>query len=595
MHFDDRLATVLRHRPSGERAARTQFRQLLDLLGQRDRGRDQKLLAAAWLRLAALGETIPANDRAAIVAEDSWRFESPELAAHMAEAEPTVAAAALARARLGESDWEALIPRLPMRARGFLRLRRDLPAGAMLILERLGIGDRALPLPPAEEPLVLDQEAVEPAPQEPEIGSAASERVVPFPANDAGRKTARPDAFEAPASREANRESTPISALVERIEAFQRSRHESKPADAADSDSHPPLPFPELAEGAAAQDPGGLVFTTDAEGRIDWAEDAVAPMLRYFPLREALAGEALRAMQRQLPIGPARVRLEGAPRIAGDWYVDAAPRFDPLGGQFVGYAGRLRRPSRDPSEDVADEGDRIRQLLHELRTPVNAIQGFAEVIQQQLFGPVPHEYRALAATIAGDAARILAGFEELDRLAKLESGLREVETGASDLSAVVAGHVAQLQDILKPRDAGFAAAIDPDMTVGIARHDAEALSWRILASLAAAAAPAERIELTFGLRGGTIVLDCALPAALRQRDDIFSAEGPKAGSSGLLTPGSFGSGFALRLARAEARSSGGELARVEERLMLTLPPLTAQDAHPSPDVTMQSAAGPGNG
>ena len=61
-------------------------------------------------------------------------------------------------------------------------------------------------------------------------------------------------------------------------------------------------------------------------------------------------------------------------------------------------------------------------MLHELRTPVNAIQGFAEVIQQQLFGPTPHEYRALAAGIAGDAARILSAFEELDRLA----GLRHV-------------------------------------------------------------------------------------------------------------------------------------------------------------------------
>ena len=32
MHFDDRLATVLRLRATGERAAKTQFRQLIDLL-----------------------------------------------------------------------------------------------------------------------------------------------------------------------------------------------------------------------------------------------------------------------------------------------------------------------------------------------------------------------------------------------------------------------------------------------------------------------------------------------------------------------------------------------------------------------------------
>ncbi|RYD92186.1 MAG: hypothetical protein EOP61_26040, partial [Sphingomonadales bacterium] len=58
MHFDDRLATVLRHRAAGERAAKTQFRQLLDLLGNRRAARDESMLAAAWLRLAALGEAI---------------------------------------------------------------------------------------------------------------------------------------------------------------------------------------------------------------------------------------------------------------------------------------------------------------------------------------------------------------------------------------------------------------------------------------------------------------------------------------------------------------------------------------------------------
>lgn len=61
MFFDDRLATVLRHRATSERGARTQFRQLLDLLGNRKHGRDDSLLAAAWLRLGALGEQIPAD------------------------------------------------------------------------------------------------------------------------------------------------------------------------------------------------------------------------------------------------------------------------------------------------------------------------------------------------------------------------------------------------------------------------------------------------------------------------------------------------------------------------------------------------------
>ena len=43
MHFDDRLATVLRHRAAGERAGKTQFRQLIDLLGERPQAGDPAL------------------------------------------------------------------------------------------------------------------------------------------------------------------------------------------------------------------------------------------------------------------------------------------------------------------------------------------------------------------------------------------------------------------------------------------------------------------------------------------------------------------------------------------------------------------------
>ena len=104
MFFDDRLATVLRHRAAGEQAARTQFRQLLDLLGNRKYGRDESLIAAAWLRLGALGEIIPAAERAKMIREPGWRFRSTELAAHLAEDEPEVAAAALSRANLDAED-----------------------------------------------------------------------------------------------------------------------------------------------------------------------------------------------------------------------------------------------------------------------------------------------------------------------------------------------------------------------------------------------------------------------------------------------------------------------------------------------------------
>jgi hypothetical protein len=77
-------------------------------------------------------------------------------------------------------------------------------------------------------------------------------------------------------------------------------------------------------------------------------------------------------------------------------------------------------------------------------------------------------------------------------------------------------------------------------------------------------------------------LRCALPQTLAAAKDIFSTETRPVG--GALSPGIFGAGFALRLARAEARAIGGDLYREEDDLLLSLPILTSVDsARSSPD------------
>jgi hypothetical protein len=543
MHFDDRLATVLRHRAAGERAAKTQFRQLLDLLGNRRAGRDESMLAAAWLRLAALGEAIEAADRAAMIREPGLRFRNPELALHLAEDEPEVAAAALAVAQLSADDWEALIPRLPIRARGFLRLRRDMPAATQDLLERLGIRDRGLPRPDvlADEPVAERT----PAP--------------PIPAND----LAGSDEDEA----------SEIGALVRRIETFRKTRA-ARPAEEA-----PQLPLGERAGGVPRPRSEGFAFTTDTEGRIDWADAPVAPMVMG-----ALVAPAAEGARRQYqPLRRAQIDWHGAAPVAGAWTIDAAPRFSDPGGRFVGYAGRFRRPAPSTARPAASaQADRMRQLLHELKTPVNAIQGFAEVIQQQLFGPTPHDYRALAATIAGDAARMLAGFDELDRLAKLESGALTLDEGATDFGRIFDGLADQLGEVLQSRNARFLAVSDGALCpVNLSRHEAEALGWRLLATITGAAGAGEQLALERQCTGAAVRLSCTLPASLSAQDDIFAAE-TRAGG-GAVSAGMFGAGFALRLARAEARAAGGDLVRDGAALVLTLPRLTVAEATPSHD------------
>lgn len=575
MFFDDRLATVLRQRASGEANLRTQYRQLLDLLGKdrkHGRGGDTSLMAAAWLRMEALGEAIPAHDRARMIREPGWRFRSPDLAVHLADHEPEVAAAALARAELTAEDWNALIPRVPVRARGFLRMRRDLPLDVEALLARLGVHDRGLPAPEQAS-----------APPEPVTPNPAAAQTPPAPLYPVAapiqlRRTAARTAAELSPSRDRDETGrTEISALVERIAQFRRERADTPP----DLERSPRLPLGELPE-RASRTLTSFGFAADTAGRIAWATAEVAPMVvgtRLFAVSSANADAAAlaRSFARRQPIARGTINLEGAPAITGEWTVDAEPSFSEE-GHFTGYLGRFCRvldTTSATSGPEAREADRIRQLLHELRTPVTAVQGYAEVIQQQLFGPAPHEYRALAAAIAADAARILAGFEELDRLARLETGVMKIEPGETDLTALVRRTSAQLASALDAQDAGLSLALGEASTLLIAidHEDAEALIWRLLASLASACAPGERVVVSLdplsGPRGAISRMVCGLPARLAAEEHLFAATIRASGS--VINAGLFGTGFALRLARAEARAAGGDLKRDGAALMLTLP------------------------
>ncbi|RDC60380.1 Histidine protein kinase DivJ [Alteripontixanthobacter maritimus] len=551
MLFDDRLTTVLRQRASGDRAARTQYRQLLDLLGSRSAIRDDSLLEAAWLRLSALGEIIPVKERAAILREPGLRIRRPELVLHLADGEPELAAAVIEAARLAEDEWEPLVPRLPIRARGFLRLRRDLHPATNDLLERLGVQDRGLPEPVAEAA----------------SRAAAADQVRP---PSKSRPQHSPKLTPQPTKQTVSippppREISEIGAIVQRIEAFRQQRE-------APANDHPRLPLgdPDTLASNAAEQVQRFAFTADPNGRIDWADDDVAPMVVGTRPPE-LAPNVLRGR----PVQAATTHISGADAVHGAWVVDAAPRFSDRGA-FLGHAGMFRRPSApDEAGEARAEADRVRQLLHELRTPVNAIQGFAEVIQQQLFGPTPHEYRAHAAAIAGDAARILSGFEEMDRLARLETSALDIEQGQSDLGNSITAIAAQLRPVLAQRDAGIAVQSGgiSSTVVGIAPAETERLAWRLLATVAGKLAARETLALQFtsdGDRNVTLVFN--LPASLAKQDDIFASTAPAAKPA--LSAGMFGSGFALRLARAEAKAAGGTLQRDGNRLELTLPAYT---------------------
>ncbi|HOB15357.1 MAG TPA: sensor histidine kinase, partial [Novosphingobium sp.] len=161
MHFDDRLGTVLRLRASSGAVMRIQFRQLLDLLGTIPVDAHGEQIDAAFNRLGELSGKIPAQERAAMIADAGLRLRSPRLVAALTGGDPAIAAAALRAADLSADQWLDLIPALPPAARPHLRERRDLPPELGALLSRLGVNDRGLPPAATEVQTAAEPESVE--------------------------------------------------------------------------------------------------------------------------------------------------------------------------------------------------------------------------------------------------------------------------------------------------------------------------------------------------------------------------------------------------------------------------------------------------
>ncbi|MES2303327.1 MAG: histidine kinase dimerization/phospho-acceptor domain-containing protein [Pseudomonadota bacterium] len=586
MIVDDRLETVLRTSVAGKTAGRTQMRQLVDLLGVVPLAAWTTRHADALERLDSLASALSDEECASVLRATSHR--SAVLVYHFAQGGPRTASAVIASARLPEDDWLALIPRLPTRARGFLRHRTDLGERVRETLSRLGINDFLLPEPEGAVPVEVSI-------------MAPAEAVAEQPAPDV-LKLAEP--LAAPNAISASGPSSPldegIGAIVRRIEAFRRKREErDATVQAPRADGLAPLlPFGD--EQAPARPPAlSIDLRTDADGVVVHAAIDPAGMLigtRLFVPDQGAAvhcNDAMAAAFRlRQPISAGQLAIEGADHVSGFWQADGTPCFARDGGRFSGYLIRLRRPLQLATDSVSQapnphgDADRLRQLLHELRTPINAIQGFAEVIQQQVFGATPHQYRAMAASIASDAAQMLAGFEEVERLVKLESQTLDIERGEADAAEIIARLVEQISPVLGARNVRLTVAMPPQpVPVAFAADEIERSVWRILTVIAASVAPGERLSITLEIQGAAAILALTLPASLQRLDDaaLFA---PDAGGSGgpFAASAMLGNGFALRLARAEFQAGNGSLLREGDRIMASLPHLTAgnQQLTPSP-------------
>jgi hypothetical protein len=567
LRFDDSLDTVLAADMSTPLGAQSAWRQLIDLIGRRRAAASAEAIA----RLEAIRAGVPAPVRAASARALEFAEPPAEIVRLFAVDDTEIAAPVLRGARLDAAEWIDILPMLGPRTRAILRHRRDLDGSVMRALESFGAVDFVLASAKAS---VTEQPAPPRAPYSPSsfvsVGEAARElpAVAEALRHGASRGSEHAGQGDPPATGPFQ-----ISELVARIAAYQR-RRESAPAENAPSPAHPTA----------------FRFETDAAGVVRWVDGVNrAPLiglsldLASFPGGARVDGVAAGAFRSRAGFTNARLLVEGASDAGGDWRISAIPLFDPLSGRFTGYRGTARRPRPDeqaaPAAKPAMAPDSLRQLVHELRTPTNAIAGFAEMIEVQLLGPVQDVYRARAAIIRDQANELLAAIEDLDLAARIESKALDLRAGQLALKPLLARIAGDLEPLATMR--GTALVLDETMaqlTVAGDDRAVERLIGRLMAALVAAGGRDERIGVTAAPGDDQMVairFDRPVALAAYGEDALLAidAESEAEGEGAPL----LGTGFALRLVRNLAVELGGSLTLGDKRLTLRLPAAVTSD------------------
>lgn len=517
MRFDDRLNTVLAQPAANAHDRTVRWRQLVELLARAaDLGSPaaQQALAEVRSEAPAIDEQLRAAAARAIA-----RPQLPtELVAAFAADSVTVAAPVLAAVALSPEQWAVVLASASAGSRRFvLALHPELPE-----------------VQPGAEAKPARARKAAPSPEP--VGEA------------------EPAAAAVPS----------IGEVLARIERIRQERQRPAP------ERRQPRARP---AGAVRGAPVLFRWECGPSGEIAWVDGIP---------RGALVGRSLanpgehngvdkrlqRAFALRAPFRDAALHVSGEGPAAGSWKLSGVPAFEPADGRFAGYRGVATRPAEEEAEGPGRvrpqlDDDSLRELVHELKTPLNAIIGFAEIIEGQYLGPAGDSYRARAAEIVAQARLLLSAIEDLDLAAQLRSGSGE---GSADLKALLT----ELLPELKERSVRVGASFELSLsrTVGQCSVDAkvlERLVRRYCGALIDAAASRERLQVVASCDVGQCVILANRPQSLRglSEQELF---GPAVAEGDILA-----GGFALKLVRGIAQTVGGDLRLAGDRVALVLP------------------------
>jgi signal transduction histidine kinase len=564
VRFDDRLLTVLNQPAADERDCAVRWRQLVDLVARAGANTTSPTVQQALETIRADAAAIDERLRAAAARAVAALPLPLELLEYFASAGLAVASPVLAAATLETDQWrlilagadeetrrfvEALHPKLSSESmpKGSETLSENSPELTDELIER--VSNDVRPGDGQQDAETIEAE-VEPAGYtadlEGDLTDAQVERQIELIAEMVERPSDKPTAvIDAPSLQE----------VVERIERRRRSRSIMR----------------RRALTPSVQTTSSLFrWECGPGGEISWVDGAPRGALIGRSIARTLNGEgdridreAVRAFTVRAPFRDARFTIAGEGVVSGEWKISGVPAFDAADGRFRGYRGiAMREQSEvhppDPAVQALADPDSLRELVHEIKTPLNAIIGFAEIIEGQYLGPADRRYRERAQEIVQQARLLLLAIDDLDFAAKVHSsaasGNRRV-----NLTELIERIVPALRDVAASSQVEIDSPGFPRAVVAQAQPEiADRLIFRMCSALIQQAAAGERLRLSVERSGERWRLSMTRPAALSALTEEQLLGGEDVPDEG----------FPLRLVRGLAGMAGADVDAPQGKISL---------------------------
>jgi hypothetical protein len=547
VRFDDRLLTVL-NQPAGDRRdIAVRWRQLVDLVARAGSNASSPTVAEALDSIRADAPNVDENLRAAAARAVAALPLPLGLLEYFASDGLAVSAPVLAAATLDAGQWQSILSAADESTRRFIgTLHPEIQTrgSAELTDWLVEVPDKG-PVESAPEPVGSAVEPEKESPVEPSFEKAVEDikRAVGEPEEPTPAPPSAPSLHE----------------VVQRIERRRRVRASMRRARS----------FPSTPEGP----PSLFRWECGPGGEIAWVDGAPRGPLIGRSISRAQNGdgdrvdtEVVRAFMVRAPFRDAALNVAGDGLLSGQWKISGVPAFDPADGRFRGYRGiALREQADSPGEAEAGavlaDPDSLRELVHEIKTPLNAIMGFAEIIEGQYLGPADRRYRDRAQEIVRQAKLLLTAIDDLDFAAKVHSSAAGAQRRVN-LGDLVERTMPALHELAASRRIELdAPKVARDATAATEPELADRLIYRMCSALIEQAEDGERLRLGVDRAGERWRVSMTRPAGL----STLTAEQLLGGEA------DFEQGFSLRLVQGLARIAGAELAAPKGTISLLFP------------------------